>query len=525
MRTDTKLGFIITYFHTSDESLNLLIENLRILSSENYYLVLASHSALDKNVQEMCDYYFYQNKNIVDDRKYSHGVAESNLIEISLNHLKEQGIDWTYKATYDMIINDVVRFIDWINDYKYNFVSCNWGSNVICTNSFFANIDFLFENIDFYKTIDEMFVNNTVLENCWEKNLRDRNVLDQTFAYEDKQVFFGENEIDRLFYDYSNISFSYSVEENKFYVTNNSLDIERASIRIFDYYTDLCIENLRDFNFNKGVNWWIVPPCDYNMPKAINGFYLEVYIDDLVIRKNIMIKDFNLKHPLHKKFRNYKTEEVKFNEFCDFDEFSMYKKLGLDLDEIENFVDIGANYGILSTPFLIRNKKVYLVEADSYNVGLLRKNFDNNRNIKIIDKAIYSNDGEVDFWEEPGISVVSSIDVGGVFKDSTNRIKKVVKCITPNTLINDYVDEKMIDLMKIDIEGAEYPLFQSFDEKSMSRVKKFLIEFHLNEDYRVMEILEKLAFNGFRFKLEKWGKYYDSDYVVENIMGIIYAWK
>jgi len=501
MRTDTKLGFIITYFHTSDESLNLLIENLRILSSENYYLVLASHSALDKNVQEMCDYYFYQNKNIVDDRKYSHGVAESNLIEISLNHLKEQGIDWTYKATYDMIINDVVRFIDWINDYKYNFVSCNWGSNVICTNSFFANIDFLFENIDFYKTIDEMFVNNTVLENCWEKNLRDRNVLDQTFAYEDKQVFFGENEIDRLFYDYSNISFSYSVEENKFYVTNNSLDIERASIRIFDYYTDLCIENLRDFNFNKGVNWWIVPPCDYNMPKAINGFYLEVYLDDLVIRKNIMIKDFNLKHPLHKKFRNYKTEEVKFNEFCDFDEFSMYKKLGLDLDEIENFVDIGANYGILSTPF------------------------DNNRNIKIIDKAIYSNDGEVDFWEEPGISVVSSIDVGGVFKDSTNRIKKVVKCITPNTLINDYVDEEMIDLMKIDIEGAEYPLFQSFDEKSMSRVKKFLIEFHLNEDYRVMEILEKLAFNGFRFKLEKWGKYYDSDYVVENIMGIIYAWK
>jgi hypothetical protein len=75
MRTDTKLGFIITYFHTSDESLNLLIENLRILSSENYYLVLARHSALDKNVQEMCDYYFYQNKNIVDDRKYSHGVV------------------------------------------------------------------------------------------------------------------------------------------------------------------------------------------------------------------------------------------------------------------------------------------------------------------------------------------------------------------------------------------------------------------------------------------------------------------
>ena len=181
--TDTKIGFIITYFHTSSEGLDLLIDNLKVLSSENYYLVLASHSPLDKNIQEMCDYYFYQQKNIVDDRKYSHGVAESNLIEISLKHLKDQGIDWTYKATYDVIINDVVRFRDWINGYNYKFVSCNWGSNVICTNSFFANIDFLFENIDFYKTVEHMFSNNTVLENCWEKNLRDKNVLDQTFAY------------------------------------------------------------------------------------------------------------------------------------------------------------------------------------------------------------------------------------------------------------------------------------------------------------------------------------------------------
>ena len=64
--TDTKIGFIITYFHTSNESLNLLIDNLKVLSSENYYLVLASHSPLDKEIQEMCDYYFYQQKNIVD---------------------------------------------------------------------------------------------------------------------------------------------------------------------------------------------------------------------------------------------------------------------------------------------------------------------------------------------------------------------------------------------------------------------------------------------------------------------------
>ena len=78
MKTDTKIGFIITYFHTSSEGLRLLKENLKTISREDYYLVLASHSPVDVNIQEMCDYYIYQQKNIVDDRKYSHGVLRNS---------------------------------------------------------------------------------------------------------------------------------------------------------------------------------------------------------------------------------------------------------------------------------------------------------------------------------------------------------------------------------------------------------------------------------------------------------------
>ena len=150
--TDTKIGFIITYFHNSKEGLEILKENLRIISRENYYLILASHSPLDIELQSMCDWYFYQSKNIIDDRRYSHGVAESNLIEISLNHLKEQNINWTYKVTYDIEINDINEFLKWRVD-GCEFISCNWGSNVMCTNSFYSNVNFLLENITFYKTM------------------------------------------------------------------------------------------------------------------------------------------------------------------------------------------------------------------------------------------------------------------------------------------------------------------------------------------------------------------------------------
>lgn len=521
-----KIGFVITYFQHSEDGYNILLDNIKKLSKENFYLILASHSPVDREVQEMCDYYIYQQKNIVDNRKYSHGVAESNLIEFAFKHLHEQGIEWTYKICYDINITDISRFHDWVNDFKYNFVSCNWGHNVICTHSFFSRVDFILNNIDFYRDVESMFKVNNVLENCWEKNIRDKNILSQTFAYENKQVFYGDNILDVLGYDYVNIDFSFSDKENKFYVTNNSLDIEKVHLRIFDYYTDLCIYLSTDFNFNRGISWWISPPHSYNMDRVKNGFYMEVYLGDRVIRKNILVNNFDWKHPMSKKFKTYKMEEVKFNEFADFDEFSMYTNIGLNLDDVNNFVDIGANYGMLSTPFLIRNKKVYMIEADTYNVSLLKKNFGDNKKISIIDKAIYSHDGVIDFWEEPGCSVISSIDEGGVFNNTTNRIKKTIECITPNTLINDYIDEEYIDLLKIDIEGAEYSVFRSFDEKSINKVKRFLIEFHMNDNYRVMEIVEKLAFNGFRFKFEKWGRFNDdSDYVAENIMGIIYAWK
>ncbi len=523
MKTDIK-GFIVTYYNSSDEDYNILIDTITKLSKENLYLVLASHSPVNKDVQEMCDYYIYQQLNIVDDRKYSHGVAESNLIELSLNHLKVMGIDWCWKTSYDIEITNIQRFHDWINDYKYKFVTCKWGDRLVSSNSFFCNIDFMLENITFYKNIEDMFVVNNVLEYCWENDIISKGLINDIFVYNDKYEFFEDNKIDILAYNYNNIDFIFDPNEDKFYVTNNSYDIDKIHLRIFDYYTDLCIYQSEEFSLQKGITWWIVPPCSNNMSKAKNGFYLEIYKDDLTIRKNILVQNFNSKHPLSKKFKSFKKEEVKFNEFCDFDEFSMYKNFNIDLDSINTFVDVGANYGMLSTPFLIRNKKVYLVDADSYNIKLLTNNFKINKNVSVIDKAIYSYDGEIEFWEQPGISVVSSIDYTSVIGTS-DRIKKVINCITPNTLLKEYVKEDTIDLFKIDIEGAEYEVFKSFDEESMSKIKRFLIEFHLNDDYRVMEIIEKLALNGFKYKFDKWNKLDDSDFIPQNKMGVIYAWK
>lgn len=517
---DTKIGFIITYFHNSVEGLNLLKENIRILSRENYYLILASHSPVDLELQTLCDYYFFQSKNIVDDRKYSHGVAESNLIELALIHLKSQGIKWTYKATYDIEISDVNEFKKWKKD-GFQFVSCNWGNNIICTNSFFSNIDFLLDNITFYRSIDEMFAINNVLENCWEHDIKSKNLTSDIYSFPDKQTFYGQNKIDKLYYDYNQVNFWFVPEEKKFYI-NSSLD-RRVDLRIFDYYTDICVYIGKNFDLPNGVNFWIAPPFANNLSKSKNGFYIEVYLEDRTILKNILVKDFDLKHPLSKKFRTIKDLEVKFNEFSDFDDLSIYSVFNFDINQIRNFVDVGSCYGMASVSFIERGIKTYLIEADRENVKILHRMWDKDSNIQIIDKAISKNDGTIDFWITSGIgSVVSSIyeiDANGNFGD---RQKITVESITPNTLLEKYIDEEFIDLMKVDIEGAEYDFFETISDENIKKINRFIIEFHNNDGQKVMDIITKLARNDFKFKLSKWSSNCD-EYVVQNKMGVIYA--
>jgi FkbM family methyltransferase len=525
MKKDTKIGFILTYFHNSHEGYELLKKNVEVLGRQNYYFVIASHSPLPQEIQEKCDFYFYQQKNVVDDRRYSHGVAENNLIEMALKHLKSQNIDWTYKVSYDVEIHDVSRFLDWRKDYKYSFVSCNWGENILCTNSFFGNINFILNNIDFYDTIEEMFTVNNVLENCWEKNIVDKNLQNEVFSYENKNTFYGDNKIDVLFYDYNEIVFTYSHEDNLFYLTNNIPGISIKKFGIFDYYSDTLIDRPTNTSIPSGQTFWFSPPFNHYLKNAVNGYYIEVYLPDRTIRRNILIKDFDLKHPLSKKLKNYKYEEIKYNEFAEFHSLKIYKNFDIDLNQIKTYVDVGANYGMSCIPFLSDNVKVYMIDPDSHNIKMLNKTFGKDANVKIIDKAINSFDGFTDFYEQPGASVVSSINTMNANGWDDGRIKKTIECITPNTLFKQYITEEKIDLMKVDIEGSEYDFFETITDENIKKISKFIIEYHLNKDYRVMSILKKLAKNDFRFKLDRWEVHNPTDYFVSHNMGIIYAWK
>jgi FkbM family methyltransferase len=522
--TDIKHGFIVTYFKINPQAEKLLRDLITILSKQNYYLILASHTAeVPLDIQAMCDFYFYQELNIVDDRKYSHGVAENNLIELALLHCQYKNISWVYKMSYDVVINDVSHFNEWKKEYKYDFVSCYWGDNFISTNSFFANVNFILKNIKFYKSIEEMFEVNNVLEHCWQKDIIEANLKDRVYSYKDKFEFFGENKIDNLFYDYNSLKFWYDSNDNKFYIFNGDTTYN-GIVKIYDYYSDTRI--FLDENMTLGVGTtWIVPPWGHLVPKAKNGFYLEIYVDGVTHRKNWGIQDFSKRDPLYKAFSTFKgTKDQKYNEYVDLSEMDMYNLFDVNVSKMNNFVDVGANFGIASSNFIKNGVKTYLVEADPFNVDILNKSFGKNNKIKIIDKAVSNEDGEVIFFLCTDASVVSSIFEKHVEEHIGNGNKEMVSVpsITPNTLIENYVDEEYIDLIKIDIEGAEYMFFEAITDENLKKIKRIIIEFHDNQDYKVMSILKKLAKNDFYYKLANWGSFTDP-YIIENKMGIIYA--
>ncbi len=308
-----KTGFIITYYNNSPQAESYLEELLDSISVAGYYVVLASHSPIPKDLQEMCDFFIYQDKDVVDNRRWSHGVAENNSIQSGLKHLKDVGIRWTYKMCYDVKINDLARINDWRYNNQYGFVTCRWGEVSLSTHSFYGNVDWLLSNIDFYSSIEEMFEVSNVLEYCWFKSLIKKCVSKQMFVFPDAQEMFGpENKIDLVSNDYK-IEFIYDENDNKFHIRNYGSSI-KGSLAIYDYYTDLHVVLNNEYNQPELSDFWTAQNNEM-VGKSINGFYCEITFDDgFSIRRNFGIKDFDQKHHKSKWFRK-RRKEYNFMDF------------------------------------------------------------------------------------------------------------------------------------------------------------------------------------------------------------------
>lgn len=171
--------------------------------------------------------------------------------------------------------------------------------------------------------------------------------------------------------------------------------------------------------------------------------------------------------------------------FIDKEYSDLVDMILLNKKSITTILDLGANIG-LTTIYLIKyfpNATYLCVEPDKKNFELMQLNLTRFSNIVLYQKAIWSNNNNLylnrNFRDGKDWSIsVSNDDLGAYTKVETITIDNIL----------EYNHLSIIDLVKIDIEGAEAEIFKS--EAHLDFLDKTrIIAIEIHEEFISREVI------------------------------------
>lgn len=162
-------------------------------------------------------------------------------------------------------------------------------------------------------------------------------------------------------------------------------------------------------------------------------------------------------------------------------------------------VDWGANVGVSLYYFskAYPNAKIYGYEADPYIFNYLSKNVGtfNNGKIEIFNCAVWDEETKLKFFSE-------GADAGHVADGASTDDKKIreVSAIDANNILRNY---DHIDMLKIDIEGAERTVFPHISDQ-LYKIDYIFMEYHsrVGEEQGLTNIINALEDNNFRLYIK-----------------------
>lgn len=141
--------------------------------------------------------------------------------------------------------------------------------------------------------------------------------------------------------------------------------------------------------------------------------------------------------------------------------------------------DVGAHIGVFSIYCRSINKTVKLValEPETDNYKILQQNIINNqiKDIRLLDLALGVHTGKSKLYlsKDSHNHSLTKKD-----KQITGASTIIVKTVSWTDLYNLTADYQLVDLIKMDIEGAENEIIPNIDENSLCKIKNFIIEYH-----------------------------------------------
>ncbi|GEM_PF-523393 len=133
-------------------------------------------------------------------------------------------------------------------------------------------------------------------------------------------------------------------------------------------------------------------------------------------------------------------------------------------------IDAGANIGITSIFYRDHypDAEIIALEVDENNQHLLKKNLSNDAKTEILNCALWSSETQLSINNPTADNYSFQVE-----EDTEGKIKGVsIKWIL------NYKKWNTIDLLKIDIEGAEYFLFNEACDSWLNKVDIIIIELH-----------------------------------------------
>lgn len=171
-----------------------------------------------------------------------------------------------------------------------------------------------------------------------------------------------------------------------------------------------------------------------------------------------------------------------------FRNFSALSNLNLSKDSL--FIDIGGNIGQVSE--YINDKygcRILIYEPHPGCLRILKKKFKNDKNIKIVPKAVSNHSGKLKlFMHRNSLNRFDTKYAQGTsLEEKKTNIDKKKYIISNSISIKKVLKKfKKIDIMKIDIECHEYKILPEIFKKK-KKIKKIFCELNGKTKYKYLK--------------------------------------
>ena len=146
----------------------------------------------------------------------------------------------------------------------------------------------------------------------------------------------------------------------------------------------------------------------------------------------------------------------------------------LKLDNTKIIFDAGSNIGLSTVYFshLFPSARIFSIEPEKGNLDIMKLNLEKLNNVTVVDKAL---------WFQNDILSINDRGTGNwgfnVTKNDEISNSNLTDAVSINELMREFEIQK-IDIVKLDIEGAEKEVFENNYDHWIKNTRLILVEVH-----------------------------------------------